>query len=230
MEPGLLEVIPVIDLRGGFVVAARGDLPRDRYPLLRSALCPDAAPQTLLERLESSSAIRTVYIADLDALSQHPPQYALITELARAHPDLRFWVDAGFSDVDSLAALPLLHNLAPVIGSETWCDTAPDSALLARCVPSFDYRDATPAGAGRMTLVDDHPPDMHAIVMCLNRIGQPDGPDFTRLAEARSHHPRVGWFLAGGIRHQADLQKAQACGARGVLVASAIHRGDIPLA
>ena len=62
-----MEVIPVIDLKGGAVVRARhGD--RASYRPIETPLSPTSDPLDVVAGLLSVHAFRTLYIADLDAI------------------------------------------------------------------------------------------------------------------------------------------------------------------
>jgi len=209
-------------------VCAQSGLTRGDYPLLRSPLCPDASPLTLLSSLQRFAALRTVYIADLDALSGHAAQWPTIARLAAEHAPITFWVDAGFADARGLCALPSLPNLLPVIASETWRDAAPDIGLASRCVLSLDQRGDERTGIGALGPGDIHESaSVRVILMCLDRMGSPLGPDLARLTEAHARAPSVQWILAGGIRGPEDVDRAGRLGACAVLASTALHRGDL---
>ena len=62
-----MDVIPVIDLKGGVVVhARRGD--RARYRPIESPLSPTATPLDVVTGLMALHPFRRLYIADLDAI------------------------------------------------------------------------------------------------------------------------------------------------------------------
>jgi phosphoribosylformimino-5-aminoimidazole carboxamide ribotide isomerase len=63
--------------------------------------------------------------------------------------------------------------------------------------------------------------------MTLARIGSDAGPDFERLAAISRRAENRAVYLAGGARGRADIEKARAAGAAGVLVASALHDGRL---
>src|SRR5258706_15868035 len=62
-----MDIIPVLDLRGGIVVRAhRGQ--RDQYRPLESPLSPTSDPADVMRGLYSVYPFRTFYVADLDAI------------------------------------------------------------------------------------------------------------------------------------------------------------------
>ena len=62
-------IIPVIDLRTGRVVHARGGSDRSRYPPLRSPLCPLPDPVMVAGALAGAARSDVLYLADLDAIA-----------------------------------------------------------------------------------------------------------------------------------------------------------------
>jgi phosphoribosylformimino-5-aminoimidazole carboxamide ribotide isomerase len=222
-----LLVIPVLDLRAGRIVRADARLRREQYPALVSPLCPDATPGRLLAAIAGAPAMRCVYVADLDALTGRPPQIELLAQLAAEFPGLDFWCDLGLADLAALHALPLPRNLVPVLASESWSGPLPDDAELARCVLSLDRRAGRDIGQGRIRIPSV--PGLDVILMCLDRMGNPEGPDFEGLQAQRRASPAARLHLAGGIRGPADVERASALGAAGVLTATALHDGRIGL-
>ena len=63
--------------------------------------------------------------------------------------------------------------------------------------------------------------------MTLTRVGVSAGPDFARVSQivARAGDRRV--FAAGGVRDADDLERLEAIGAAGALVATALHDGAL---
>lgn len=230
-----MDIIPVIDVKGGVVVHARGG-ERAHYAPIDSPLCRSSEPLTVARILSETCAAHRLYLADLDALQGGTIQTALIQALLQADPARQLWVDAGFADgptarawLDHLDHLgPLAARVQPVFASESLRDRA--AALSCRAVPgllSLDRRGtATWDAAGCW----DDPtlwPDT-VIVMTLERVGADLGPDLTTLQALRERSPTTRFIGAGGVRHAGDLARAAAAGASGWLVASALHDGRLP--
>jgi hypothetical protein len=62
-----MEIIPVIDLKGGLVVRARMGQ-RDQYRPIETPLSPTSHPADVVQGLMSVFPFRTLYVADLDAI------------------------------------------------------------------------------------------------------------------------------------------------------------------
>ena len=155
---------------------------------------------------------------------------------------MTLWLDGGFSGLPAArAALAALGEAAsrvrPVFGTESFqcaagferCFPAPggataDSAAAAALqgLLSLDRRHEAPMDPAGAWQRPGHWP-RELIVMTLDRVGADAGPDLSTLAEVRADAPRARLFGAGGIRGEADLEAAQAAGAAGWLVASALH-------
>ena len=214
-----MELIPVIDLQEGLCVHAQKGL-RHLYRPLAAFGDGLGTPHTVVSAYLDLAPFKTLYLADLDALTGKPPQWALIESLAENFPELRFWVDAGG------VALPrhLKDRITIIVGSESLpsglYDALPEDAIL-----SLDYRhNALVGGEAIMNHVDRWP--QRVIVMSLSRVGSLEGPDFSRLQTLRAAHPGTLLFAAGGVRHAQDLKDLAALGISGVLLATALHQGD----
>jgi phosphoribosylformimino-5-aminoimidazole carboxamide ribotide isomerase len=234
-------LVPVVDLLHGQVVrAVRGE--RARYRPIESALCRSSEPLAVARALCAQAASGLLYVADLDALTGHAPQTALLAALLDALPGVTLWLDGGFAGAEpARATLAVLGEAAarvrPVFGTESF----PAVAEFERCFPqpggataegaaapalqgllSLDRRHEAPLDpAGAWAAPQRWPREL--IVMTLDRVGGDAGPDLRTLAEVQARAPRARLFGAGGIRGEADLDAARAAGAAGWLVASALH-------
>jgi len=222
----MVQVIPVLDLRGGGVVHAhRGE--RGRYPPLASTLCAGNAPEAVVRGLLGLFAFRVIYVADLDAIEGTGDNGAALMRLEAAFPEVGFWVDAGFRDATQVRSFLARHRGDAVIGSESLDGVEPLEELAGerRIVLSLDFRDrfvGPPGLLGRADLWPDR-----VIAMTLARVGSGEGPDRARLAELRRAAPHVRLFAAGGVRGAGDLRTLAADGVAGALVATALHDGRI---
>lgn len=65
------------------------------------------------------------------------------------------------------------------------------------------------------------------ILLDLARVGAGTGPDRTLIAEARRRYSELTLLVGGGVRDVADLRDLESLGVSGVLVATALHQGNI---
>lgn len=216
-------LIPVLDLMRGQVVHARAGR-RDEYLPLVSALCRSSRPEAVLEALLALHPFRRVYIADLDAIQGKGDHRAVLEALRRAHPQLEFWVDAGFSGMEEVRAWQAGGLGRPVLGSESLKQHPGQALCAAAGVLSLDFRgDGFMGPPGLPEDVGCWPDDV--IVMTLGRVGMGEGPDVERLARLKALGGHSRLHAAGGVRHAGDLEALAQAGAAGVLLASALHQG-----
>jgi phosphoribosyl isomerase A len=235
----LTQLVPVIDLLDGQVVrGVRGD--RQAYRPIVSALCQTSEPIAVARILCEHCASRQLYVADLDALMGGAVQVSTIQALLQDLPVIdELWLDGGFADADSAAALidalgPDGARVVPVFGSESLASQAAlarcfsrSDPIGARAVLSLDRRDGQRLdAAGCWDSPALWPP--RVIVMTLERVGSGEGPDLQTLRDVQGKAPHASLVGAGGLRSAADLVKAGEAGATAWLVASALHDLQIP--
>ncbi len=222
-------VIPVIDLKGGVAVHAKGGKRADYRPL-ETPFGPADDPLAIARGLLDVTGSTALYIADLDAIEGRGNNYSLCRDLADVLPTTTLWIDAGFSDVDECAFwLPLGATL--VIGSESlashdnWKDIHAKSwrwrhavTRLRRC------DDAWTADIARRDRAVARTAHRHESRPRRHRGGARPRPAEVRLCQGRRAR-RV--YAAGGIRNSGDLAKVTETGARGALIATALHTGAV---
>jgi uncharacterized protein related to proFAR isomerase len=94
-----MQVIPVIDVRGGVAVAARrGD--RARYRPLETPLAEGADPVAVAQGLRTLFPFQTLYVADLDGIEGRGADRAMQHRLVEAWPGTELWIDDGSAGFD----------------------------------------------------------------------------------------------------------------------------------
>ena len=229
-----MQLIPVIDLMAGQVVrGVRGE--RSAYRPIRSSLCESSAPLDLAPRLLERAASDTLYIADLDALMGGALQFDILAALLEGLPAVQLWVDGGFRDAESIDAFRQrlgahAARVTPIVASESLADADRARRCLvahrAHCILSLDRRQGSLLDPGGCHAHPEWWP-ARVIVMTLDRVGADAGPDLDTLRSVQALRPELQLIGAGGIRDEADLQRAAASGAHAWLVASALHDGRI---
>ena len=225
-----MDIVPVIDLKGGQVVHARaGD--RRSYMPIRTQLVSNAAPLSVVTGLMNLHPFRRLYVADLDAIAQAGDHAADIERASAAFPNLELWVDNGLSDPAACQSWIQSHRHRLVLGSECQFDPELPTALLDRFGPdrlalSLDFRGTRFLGPTTLLTNSDRWPQT-TIAMTLSRVGQQIGPDVDFLRSLKQQAPAKSIYGAGGVRGTADLHALRGAGAEGVLVASALHDGRI---
>lgn len=221
----MFRVIPVLDLLAGQVVhARRGD--RATYRAVKSVLCNNAQPLAIVEALRRLHAFDTFYVADLDAIQKRGNHHDMIGQLARANPDMKFWVDGGYATPEDFS-LPM--NCEPVVGAESL--THPSQAarigeVTERWILSMDFRGDEFLGPAAL-LDDARLWPAQILAMNLARVGSAQGPDVDLIRRLATAKPDASIYASGGIRGLADFVAARRSGAGGALVATALHDGTI---
>lgn len=221
-----MQVIPVIDLRGGEVVAAfRGD--RASYRAIETPLCEGANPVSVALGLRSLFPFATLYVADLDGIERATPDRAAQTRLLHAWHGSELWIDDG---VSCARAAGEGARAISIVGSESVASLTDYHAARDRAGPdaplSLDFRGDAFTGPPDL-LADTSLWPERVIVMTLARVGSGEGPDLHSLRDliARAGHRQV--YAAGGVRSGDDLRALRDLGASGALVATALHQGRI---
>jgi len=222
-----MDVIPVLDVKGGMVVRARMGR-RDQYQPIATPLAATSGPVDVARALLSLHAFPVLYVADLDAIERQGDNRRALQQLKSAFPGVTLWVDSGLADRAAAEAW-LSDGLGHlVLGSEALAsgDLVRQLAEDARVILSLDFRDHTFEGPAALLQDNDAWPD-RVIVMALTRVGSDAGPDLERLEVIRAVAPSRRIYAAGGVRDAADLLALKAAGMAGVLVASCLHDGRV---
>jgi len=222
-----MDIIPVLDLRGGVVVRARmGE--RNHYRPIATPLSPTSDPIDVMRGLSAVHPFKTFYIADLDAIEGTGSNEAATQRLKAEFPDKVFWVDSGIADLCS-ARRWLDTGLGHlVVGSESQTDTELVRRLSehGRIVLSLDFRGEAFQGPPGL-LYDAALWPQKLIVMTLARVGSGAGPDFPRLSAIRDVAEGRKIYAAGGVRDGADLAALKRARIAGALVATSLHDGRL---
>jgi phosphoribosylformimino-5-aminoimidazole carboxamide ribotide isomerase len=222
-----MEIIPVIDLKGGTVVHARMGR-RDDYRPIRTPLSATSLPVDVARGLMSIHPFTTIYVADLDAIERHGDNRATLDRLKAAFPHLTLWIDNGIAQVDEAEAWLDAGLAHLVLGSESQRDAALVRRFAndPRIVLSLDFRG--PTFQGPRELLDDAALwPTKVIAMTLARVGSGAGPDMDVLARIRNAGNPRRIYAAGGVRGASDLATLARAGIAGALIASCLHDGRL---
>jgi phosphoribosylformimino-5-aminoimidazole carboxamide ribotide isomerase len=218
-----MEIIPVIDLKGGHVVRARMGQ-RDQYRPIKTPLSPTSDPVDVVRGLLSVFPFRTLYVADLDAIERTGDCEAVLARLKAAFAQLALWVDNGLADAERARAMLDAGGRHLVLGSEAQSDSSLVKGLKddARVILSLDFRGHAFIGPASLLATPDIWPS-RIIVMTLARVGSGAGPDIERLDNIRKFAGDRLIYAAGGVRNREDLAALKRAGIAGALVASSLH-------
>lgn len=220
-----MDVVPVIDIKGGVAVAGKQGK-RETYLPLKSIYADTSDPIKIAEALP----FEKLYVADLDGITHGTPDYPLLWELSLRK---KIMVDAGvssFKDVTMLA--PLCCDI--ILGTETIrnvrvveksVDIYGDSILvsldikddkvISRFLPSSPFeavRVLEGIGVERVILLD------------ISSVGTLKGCKYEMIEPLVKNFHSMEFFVGGGIKPE-DLGKMEKIGVKAVLMGTALHSG-----
>jgi Uncharacterized protein related to proFAR isomerase (HisA) len=214
-----MDLILAMDLKEGSVVhGSRGE--RATYRPLTWGLSPVAEPVAYTKTIGP----RFLYIADIDRISG----IGVHDEIIRSCATLvgRCYVDRGCTGPDDYLAGDGIVN---IVGTETG---GPDLSLYAGGFLSLDLRGGVviPSGKNPETMLREanRLPFEGCIILDIGAVGTECGISREKMEQFRSAYEKT-LFLGGGVRGQDDLYTLKDTGFDGAIVATALHRGTIPL-
>lgn len=216
-------IVPVIDIKAGRAVRAVGGK-RKNYAPVSAPLCRSDDPADLLEAYLLLHSFPVIYLADLDAITGHGDNRALIASLRSDFGKPIFWLDAGFQTAADIFLYQAIDRLRPVLGTESLASLDAYAAAKAACqtdpILSLDFIGARFLGP-RVLLQRPAVWPRDLIVMALDRVGSGGGPCVgDAVGQKGVDEHRI--FAAGGVRGVSDLMQLRQRGFHGALVASAL--------
>lgn len=239
-----MKIYGVIDLRQGQVVHGIAGQ-RASYQPVRSRIAPSSAPADVARAFATHVGLQDVYVADLDAIGGAAPDWPALEAIAAA--GLELLVDAGCGDLDRARQLASRRTVGgPLAGIVVGLESLTGPDLLPRlleiigadrAVFSLDLRgevlmatapDLQSASAEECGELAWQAGFRRLIVLDVAAVGRSHGPATVGLC-GRIHdaHPWRELISGGGIRHGDDIAALAAAGCDSVLIASALHQGEI---
>ncbi|HID42780.1 MAG TPA: HisA/HisF family protein [Archaeoglobaceae archaeon] len=218
-----MKVYFVMDLMDGKVVKAiRGE--RERYLPVNLCINAESNPLKLIEKIQP----RYLYVADLDRIMDRGDNCRIINLLSEKVDHLI--ADCGFKEPDEIKNL----KFDAIVGSETFnlreLEDISESEVRYVSIDIKDcFLDASKSfDDWREALLYLNSFDMDGVIILnLLRVGTMS-LDINTFREALdiSDNPL---FAGGGIRSLDDIFKLKDMGYQGVLVASSVYIGEVPL-
>ncbi|HEY8275600.1 MAG TPA: HisA/HisF-related TIM barrel protein [Methyloceanibacter sp.] len=221
-------IIPVLDLKGGAVVHAKGGKRADYRPI-QTPLGDARDPLGIASALIALTQSPLLYVADLDAIEGVGHHFDLCRELSYALLDTTLWIDAGFGQLSDCAFwLPLGTTL--VIGTESVANLEDWNELKLNLgnslILSLDKgKDGFHGPLDLLANAALWP--RRVVAMNLARVGTEEGSDLDLLKDITSRAGDREVYVAGGVRNIDDLEAVAGSGAQGALLATALHDGSI---
>lgn len=215
-----MKVFFVIDIKNGKVVAGKSGK-REKYKSIAelSQIVDSDNPVRVIEKVRP----KYLYAADLDRIMGEGDNFDALTTLSTLTHQLI--ADCGFRFKEEMENLPFI----PVVGTETFDITKLDR----KCYVSLDFKggflDASKKFRNWRDAIEYlNTLDLYGvIVLPIHSVGTMK-PDFALLQSVLdiSDNPVL---LGGGISGLKDLERLKDMGCSGVLVATAVHRKEIPV-
>ncbi len=231
----MFRIIFVLDIYNRIVVHAQGGNRQNYLPIHKSSmLCNSSEPLAVINAVNP----KEVYIADLNILQgigEHDTNFADIRAVSQK---VKTMLDPGISSPSDIEeALSIAGSV--ILGTETASlDTISHAAseFPGRVNVSIDIKN------NRILTRDPDMPDdpievigmlndmniQDIIILDMDKVGTSSGIDsqFLSMIAASSNHDVL---LGGGIKDINDIETLNDIGLKGVLVATALHNGKIPL-
>lgn len=227
----MFRIIFVLDLLDGSVVhAVKGE--RSKYkPIHGSMICDSSDPFEVI----SAANPRELYIADLDHIQEIGDNFEIIKKISGKTKTM---VDIGVKNMDDVRKCAQIADTV-IIGTETASFEVIEYAALqfpGRINVSIDMKNGSVLTKDKDMKI--RPEDLvrrmneigikDIIILDLGKVGTSSGIDkiFLRdISEISTHNILVG----GGIKDVNDIEILQRLGIAGVLAATSLHNGNIPI-
>jgi phosphoribosylformimino-5-aminoimidazole carboxamide ribotide isomerase len=234
-----MRIIPVIDLMKGIVVHGQmGE--RKKYKPIQSVLCDSADPLTVASAFEEKLQLKELYIADLDAISNQ--DYSNLKEILKIKQKthLNLMLDFGIRFIDDILNVSSTKINRFVIATETLSgirelDRIADEVDRNKLILSIDTMHNKILASSK-EIKEMNPITVaeygyglgikECIVLDLSKVGSERGPNIV-IAKEIVDNVEISVITGGGIRSIDDIHYLEKNGFTGVLIATALHNGNI---
>jgi phosphoribosylformimino-5-aminoimidazole carboxamide ribotide isomerase len=241
-----MQIVGVIDILGGRAVHARGGRRAGYRPIASVAGRPvsDGDPGTVAGIYVSDLGLADVYVADLDAIGGGARQQPSIAAIRGVTPSL--WLDSGVTTLPAAEEVLAAGASRIVVGLETLTSFAALEEICRGTAPrqvvfSLDLRHGIPIGGAASAGSAGHnwsdaPETIAAraessgagaiVILDVGRVGMGGGCDLELVRRVRNA-VGVPLYAGGGVRDRSDLERLEAAGCDGALVATALLNGTL---
>ena len=233
-----MQIIPVLDLKGGLVVRGVAGK-RDLYKPVESELCSSAEPAEVAVSLRSELGLGRMYLADLDAITGGEADLETCASLEELGFELM--IDAGIRSIAGARQLTRRLDGEVIAALETLPSPAALAGLVDELGPgrvifildlaegrSLAPGDTWPSGVDEIARVAIDSGVERMILLDLAAVGTGGGPaHLERCVSLKATYPGLELITGGGVRDLGDLQALRSAAVDGVLIASALHDGRI---
>jgi len=234
-----MRIIPVIDLLKGIVVHGQmGE--RKKYKPIQSVLCHSADPLTVAYAFEEKLQLKELYIADLDAISIQ--DYSNLKEILKIKQNthLNIMLDCGIRSIKDISNVISTKIDRIIIATETLSglseiDRIVDQVDQSKLILSIDtmhnkiLANSKEIAKLNPITVAEYGYELgiqECIVLDLSKVGSEKGPNII-IAKEIVDNVELSVITGGGISRIDDIHFLEENGFAGVLIATALHNGNI---
>jgi len=217
-------IVPVLDIKGGDVVAATGG-DRKKYKPVRAPIFTSSDPVSIVKRYNALFNFNLFYVADLDAITGNGDNSKSISQLL-GMAGYKFLIDGGYK---KLSDIQHHHRGTPIIATETFMQWDSSESLSGTLV-SIDTNgenliSPVPNATVKQILQKARRRGAKRFIhLKLDVVGTENFAQNLLIPPQEDEE----WFAGGGVRSQSDLQTLAATGYAGALVATALYKGSLP--
>jgi phosphoribosylformimino-5-aminoimidazole carboxamide ribotide isomerase len=218
----MVEIIPVLDIRGGIAVSGKSGN-RESYGPLKSVY----SSQPNLLKLAIALPFERLYVADLDGIVNRSPDMTTLVKIASIKSTM---ADIGIRDSRDLDLFDGT-NLELILGTET----LKDYDILREALERFEGEVLVSIDIkGGKVISSFLPKDPVKCYEALTSVGV-DRVIFLNISAVGTQRPdfsfikninKTGEILVGGGSTKKSLHELKKNNVDGVLVGTALHRGD----
>lgn len=221
-------IVPVLDLLAGRVVRGVGGRRHEYRPLE-----PVCDPLSVAHGFRERFGLSTLYVADLDAIAGALPAVSVFEQLIG--DGFSLWVDAGVRQTRDAEVLVRAGVARVIAGLETIDGPAELRTLVRTCdnvIFSLDLKSGVPLAAWgepmEIVRLAVEAGVSAVLVLDLSRVGEGGGVGTEdMIVEIHREWPTLELIAGGGVRGARDVRRLRELGVKHLLVASALHGGNL---
>ncbi len=232
-----MKIVPVLDILNGEVVhGVRGE--RDKYRPIKSILTDSIDPLTLARAFQKKLGLNNLYIADLDSIMGKGNNFEIIKNI-KQELNLNIMLDMGVRVENDLKREIINIVDEIILATETLSSASVIRKALEffgpeKVIISIDMKNLKLISRMRIKSPEDGIRRFYKlgvkkyILLDLKKIGTMSGPSKELMnLISKISNLNIKIITGGGIRKGEDIDKLESIGIDAVLIATALHQGDI---
>lgn len=234
-----MEAIGVIDIKEGLAVQAKAG-EREKYQPVKSRLAEEdvPTPEKIAEAYSKKLGLKTLYIADLDALVGEKTNLKSVLKIKKQFPDLKILLDGGLDNKKDIVRILKKGIDYVIIATESLTDLSLLEKLREyrdRIYISIDLKNGELIHkikkwdqAETQQIIKEIKSYGYRkfIMLDLAQVGTGRGLA-EYLLDIKAAFPELEFITGGGIKDYRDVKIVKKAGFSGLLIASAFHSGSL---